>query len=168
MRRRRYTRRSTGQVIQSFKKVINDAPASRASATVIPFIVVQGVDSVAAGQTTATDVQVPTGSVIKAIEFQYTVANLVSIASNHWISIQHLRSGQTRIAPNAVGGNPQRNQVHFQKLFNVGKDQNSNHTIKFLIPKKYQRVREGDSWEFVAYGDTIHTSGIQVIYKFYR
>lgn len=167
-RRRRRAMRSTGNVIQSFKKVLNYAPASRAAAVKLDAPLVIGVDSIAAGQTSATDADVPTGSVVKFIEIQYATTNLVAIASHMHISIQHLRSGQSTIVPNAIGGNPQRNQVHFQMLYSMGKEQNQNKVLRFKIPKKFQRVREGDQWMFTRIPDTIITDATQVVYKFYR
>lgn len=169
--RRRYSRRrisSPRNVVQSFKKVFTLAPTSRAAATILSNSLATGTDSVAAGQTSATDVAVPTGSVIKMIEIQYSCANLVSIASFLSICIQKVHSGQTRLDPQAVGGNPQRNQVFFQKIYSLGKDQNRDITIKFKIPKKYQRIREGDEWHFTRVSNTIFTDNTQAIYKFYR
>lgn len=154
-------------VIQSFKKVLNHAPTSLAAGQ-NTYTLVDGEDSVAAGQTSATDSGVPTGSVIKFIEIQFSAVNLVSVAAYMHVSIQHLRSGQSPIAANAVGGNPQRNQVHFQKMYTLAPDQNQNFVFRFKIPKKYQRVRDGDVWQFVNYCDQTHTAAMQVIYKFYR
>lgn len=156
------------QIVQSYKKVINHAPASRAASTILNFALSEGVDSVAAGQTGPTDVNVPTGAVIKYIEIQYVDVNLVAIASIRHVSIQKLHQGQSTINPALVGGNAQRNQVHMQQMFSVGQNQNSNHVYRFKIPKKFQRVREGDKWQFVVFGDSIHTSAVQAIYKFYR
>lgn len=155
-------------VIQSFKKVLNTAPTSRAASTNIVYDLVSGVDSVAAGQTGVIDDQVPTGSVIKEIIIQYSVINLVSVAMFNNISIQHLRSGQTSISPIVVGGNPQRNQVHLQKMKSVGQDQQRDYEIRFKIPRKYQRVREGDKWVLTSLCNQIFTDNLQVIYKFYR
>lgn len=166
MRRRRS--HMPRNVVQSFKKVINHAPASIAAATRTNYNASTGTDSVAAGQTSATDTAVPTGSVIKYIEFQYSVTNLVGIASHHWISVQLTHSGQTPINPDVIGGNPNRNQVHYQLMYNVGQDQNSNHIVKFKVPKRFQRVREGDIWRLVTISDTITTQACQIIYKFYR
>lgn len=165
-RRRRPMRRSLTPV-QSFKKVLNQAPTSE-SVTTHELNLSTGTDSVAAGQTSATDAAVPTGSIIKYFEIQYSCANLVSVALFLHMSIQQTRSGQIAIAPNAVGGDPQRNQVHFLKMSQIGKDQNANYIFRFKIPKKFQRVREGDNWKFVWANDQICTDALQVIYKFYR
>lgn len=161
-------RRSTGTIIQSFKKVLNFAPTSIAAGGNNTYNMVIGDETSVAGQTTATDAKVPTGALVKFIEIQFSNANLVSIASFMHIAIEHLRATQTIVSPNAVGGDPQRNQIHFQAMWNIGKDQNSNRVFRFKIPKKFQRVREGDVWTFVTTCDTIHTAAAQVIYKFYR
>lgn len=167
MRRRRQSR-SLGQVIQSYKKVLNIAPTSRAAVTVLNNAITTGVDSTAAGQTSATDGNIPTGSVVKFIEIQYNCQNLVGIAAFLNIGIQQLHSGQTVVDPRVVGGDPQRNQMHFQKQYCIGQNQNVNITLKFKIPKKYQRVREGDTWNFTRVSNQVFTDTMQVIYKFYR
>ncbi len=167
---RRSGRRSGSprSVVQSFKKVINHAPASRTATTIHVFNISTGVDSVAAGQTSVTDVNVPTGSIIKYVEIQYSISQLVSQAAYFWVTIQRLDSGQAQISGRTVGGNPQRNQVLKQLQLVVGKDQNSNHVWKFKVPKRFQRVREGSKWLLTIESDVVHNSAIQHIYKFYR
>ena len=155
-------------VIQSFKKVINSPGTSRAAATVIQHFISTGTDSVAAGQTGPTDDAVPTGSIIKAFYINYCATNLVAVSHFHHVSVQLTRSGQSVVDPTVVGGNPQRNQVFFQKLYSIGKEQNSTIAFWFKVPKKYQRVREGDKWSFVVNGDTVYSDAYQCIYKFYR
>lgn len=167
MRRRRSRMPRPRQVIQSFKKVINQAPASVAAGSNV-YQIAQGVDSVAAGQTSAVDVNVPTGSIIKNITIQFSLANLVSIATFAHVAIVHLRSGQSAPAANVVGGDPRRNQVHYQNLYSIGKDQNRDIKINFKIPAKFQRVREDDQWVFVITTNQITTQVSQYIYKFYR
>ncbi len=162
-------RRSMGvNPIQSYKKVLNFAPTSRAAAATIVQVLVQGVDSTAAGQTAPTDPLVPTGAIVKWIEIHFSWTNLVSISHFMHMSIQHLRSGQASISPLLVGGDPQRNQVNWQMMRAIGKDQNANIVIKFKVPLSMQRVRDGDKWDFVFNGSTVYTNATQVIYKFYR
>ncbi len=127
-----------------------------------------GVDSVAAGQTGVIDPNCPTGCVIKFFEIQTAIQNLTGGATFIHFIIQRTHSGQSALAANIVGGNPQRNQVFFQKLVGLGTDQNGNWTFRFKVPKKYQRLREGDNWSFGSTVDTSHSSATQVIYKFYR
>lgn len=153
--------------IQSFKQVRNDAEASRAAATTHNFVLVSGVDNYT-GPSTPANNEVPTGAVIKYIDIQIAVANLVSVASMLAIVVEHLRSGQSPINPDAVGGNANRNQVHLQLLKVLGKDQSNNYHIRFKVPRKFQRVREGDSWNLLLRCTTVFTSAQLTIYKFYR
>ncbi len=167
--RRRMSRRSgIRPVIQLFKKVLNIAPASRAGGATIVHPLSLGVDSVAAGQTGPTDTGVPTGSIIKYIEIHYMCTNLVAISHFQSVTIQRIHAGQSVIAPLAVGGDDQRNQVHHQIMFSVGKEQNSIHVFRFKVPGKFQRVRAGDSWQMVVSGSAAYADAVLVIYKFYR
>lgn len=161
-------RGSMRAVIQSYKKVINHAPASRAADANINLALSAGVDSVAAGQTGPVDANVPTGAIIKYFLIKFGVTNLVSATVFTWVAIQRLHSGQSIIGPDTVGGNPQRNQIHHQDFFCTGKDQNQNRTIKFKVPAKFQRVREGDKWNLTIKSDLVTGMGAQIIYKFYR
>ncbi len=168
--RRRSRGRSMGMrpVIQSFKKVLNFAPTSRLSAVEHPSVLSVGVDSAAAGQTGPTDANVPTGSVIKFIEIQWSMGNLSGGNNFFTTSIQKLHSGQAIIRSDLVGGDPQRNQIHNQTSFQIGTDQNGSRKYLFKIPKRFQRVRDGDSWVFTRRGSATFTDAVQVIYKFYR
>ncbi len=154
--------------VQSFKKIINIAPASVAASVSTNFVASTGEDSIAAGQTSAIDDGVPTGAVIKYIEFQFSIANLVNIAAFCWLTVQRLDSGQTAINPQVVGGNPIRNQVMLQQMFMVGQSQNVNRTIRYKVPSKFQRVKDGSTWRIRVQCDQISTQACQIIYKFYR
>lgn len=165
-RRRRVSRPRS--VTQTFKKVLNHAPLSVAAGTQTTYNLSTGQDSVAAGQTSATDQNVPTGSVITSFDIQVSLSNLVSIASFVWITVQRLDNGQTAVDGQAVGGDPQRNQVHLQIQRSLGKDQNRDIVIPFAVPKKFQRVKEGSSWIVTVKCDTIRTQAVQAIYKFLR
>ncbi len=165
---RRTVRRSIRPVIQSYKKVLNFAPASHVAAAVISSVLSTGTDSVAAGQTSVTDAAVPTGSMIKFIEIQHAMNNPTSSPSFIHISLQHVRANQSDISPLTVGGNSQRNQVHMQSMLTLGFNQSNNRTHKFRVPPRFQRVREGDRWIFNRSGDLLWNDALQVIYKFYR
>ncbi len=165
---RRRRRMRMAPVIQSFKKVLNEAPASRVAGSSILSFVSQGVDSVAAGQTSVTDSNVPTGAVIKYFEIQWALGNVSGGNNFFHCAIELIHSGQTQVNPNTVGGNAQRNQVFFQSLFQLGNDQNGSRTYRFKVPKRFQRVREGDSWRFIRIGSAVYTDSTQIIYKFYR
>lgn len=167
---RRYSRggqrRTTGTVVQSFKKVILHLPVSTAVQTA-PDISV-GTDSVAAGQTSITDANVPTGSIIKAVRVQVALSN--NTANNVVVNmtIQQLHTGQGNVSPLAVGGNPQRNQVFKQWLIPIATGQEKMVDYLFKIPKKYQRVREGSRWRMVTESNFARFESYQFIYKFYR
>ncbi len=107
-------------VIQSFKKVITEAPASRLSGTNITTILSTGVDSVAAGQVSVTDGNVPTGSVIKFFEIQWAMGNLSGGSLFMSVAIQLVHTSQGIVDPRLVGGSPQRNQIFFQSSFQIG------------------------------------------------
>lgn len=154
--------------IQSFKKVINVAPASVGAATNNLNTFIVGTDSVAAGQTSAVDTAVPTGSIVKYVEIHFGAQNLVNVAAFMHVAIQFLRSGQVNVSPNVVGGNPQRNQVIHQDMYTVGMNQNVNRVYKVKIPKRFQRIQEGTIWRCIAQCDQISTQACQIIYKFYR
>ncbi len=155
-------------IIQSYKKVLNDAPTTRVASTTISLNLAKGVESVAAGQTGVIDADVPTGCVIKFFEIQWAYANPVAGAVFIHTTIQKLQSGQGPVTPNVVGGNPQRNQVFHQTMRVISLNQNGNAVLRFKVPKKFQRMREGDVWQFNRIGDAAFSDALQVIYKFYR
>ncbi len=164
---RRMGRRSMKAVIQSYKKVIFFVNASFTSGFASQRIAI-GVDSVAAGQTSATDSQVPTGCLMKQFEVQFAVNNSVATPCYVNCSLQYTLVGQAVVDPNIAGGNAQRNQILHQELFTVGQDQNSTHKFKVLIPKQFQRVREGMAWFLVFNNSATINCSTQMIYKFYR
>ncbi len=169
MRHRRRSSRSRlpsmGQRVQSYKQVEQIAPASRAAGTRFDLPLSVGVDDWTAS---AGNRNVPTGSIIKEIDIQWSGANLVNIASFLFFSIQLTRAGQSPIDPRAQGGNAQRNQIYLTLLKSLGQTQNRDIHIHFKVPKAWQRVREGDNWQFTRECNTIFTEAITVIYKFYR
>ncbi len=160
-------RSSPRPFVQTFKKVINFAEASFPAGN-RGEIIVEGKDSVAAGQTSATDADVPTGSRIKFIEIQFPVTNAVDQTAYINCSFQYSLKGQTGVDPDAVGGDQQRNQVLHQELFSVGFNQNSTHKFKMRIPKRFQRLREGMFWFIQWSNSNTVNRRIQAIYTFER
>lgn len=165
-RRRRRRSMSTRPVLQTYKQVVNIAPASVGAGVQTPEVITNVVDNYTGPSVANTEV--PTGAIIEGFDIQISLSNLVSISSFVWITIQQLRSGQSTIDNQFVGGNPQRNQVFLQLQRSLGKDQNRDIVIPFKIPKKFQRCREGDSWRVCIKCDTIRTQATQIIYKFKR
>ncbi len=154
-------------VIQSYKKVLHFVNASFGAGFTNEFVAT-GVDSVAAGQTSNIDPNVPTGSIIKYIEFQFAAANISSTTCFINCTIQYLLAGQSAVDPNLVGGSAQRNQVLHMDLFSVGINQNSLHKFRFKIPKQFQRMRESRKWLLSWRTSASINRELQVIYKFYR
>lgn len=162
----RGSRRRSGPrpMIKTYKKIINFASASF-SAGFQQEVIATGVDSIALGQTSAGDVNVPTGSRISGFEFQFAVSNVVLTPCFLNCSIQYVLNNQVAQDPDLLGGNPQRNQVLHQDLFTVGEGQNSTHKFKIKIPQKFQRIREGMSWLMVWSNSATVNRTTQIIYK---
>ncbi len=160
-------RRSTRPVINSFTKRLFLADASFAAGFTQDQIAL-GEDSVAAGQTTATDEGVPTGAIIKFIEVQF--ANFNAASSNCFVncSLQYKLSNQSFINPNLLGFNDQRAQCLHLDNFSVGIGQNATHKFKFRIPKQFQRIKKGMRWALVWSNSASVNRQTQIIYKFYR
>ena len=153
-------------VTQSYKQVSVDGPASRTASTTIIHNIVNGVDNYTGP--TAANAEVPTGAVVKSIDIQCAFSNLVSVSALLFLTIQLKRDGQTTLAPNAQGGSPGRNRVFYTRMVFLGEDQNSNYHFRFKVPKKFQRIREGDQWNIAYTCNQVYTSATQAIYKFYR
>ncbi len=163
---RRMGRRPT-IVIKSYKKILNFLEASSA-AGFRDINIATGTDGLAAGQTSNIDAGVPTGSIIKFVEVQFSITNVT--VGNVYVntSFGYTLGGQSIKDPRALGGETQRNQIIHQAQFGIGTDQNFTRTFRFRIPKQFQRLREGMKWNFVwANNESVNTQ-TQVIYKFYQ
>ncbi len=165
----RGSRRSRGPrpVVQSYKKILLNANAGVAAGFEI-IKLANGVDSVAAGQTSSTDTQVPTGSIIKFFECQYAVSNPTSTTVFMNCTLQYKLGGQSFVDPDLMGGSNQRNQCLHMDNYSVGVNQNSTHKFKFKIPKGFQRIRESMEWALVVHNTASVIRQNQTIFKFYR
>ncbi len=150
---------------RTFKKVINQAPASVGASTQ-QYILAQGVDNISPGQGGATDVTVPTGSHIKTIVVQFPIANLLASSLVVHVAVQYILGGQTAINANVVGGNAQRNQVIHQFVRSIGQFQNANIGYVIKIPKRFQRLKEGMQWIYTVTTNATATQTGQFIYTF--
>ncbi len=163
---RRRSQRRMQPVIQSYKQITVDGPASRAAATTIFHVFVAGIDNYAGP--TAANKEVPTGAVVKYITILASFTNLVSISALLHFNVVCQRSGMVTPTPGAVGGEPTRNTVIHTAMMFIGKEQNTNIRLQIKIPKIYQRIREGDQYVLAYRTDAVFASATQVIYKFYR
>ncbi len=163
---RHYRRSMPRNPIQSYKQAVQNAPASTVSGIVNHPLVI-GVDNYT-GPSAANN-EVPTGAVVSLFDIQVVTQNNVSAQAVFlWASIQQTRSGQSPLDPRSLGGNPQRNQTFKQMLYVIGTGQNSRMHWRFKIPKKFQRVREGDQWVLSLNADQTTVRASQIVYKFYR
>ncbi len=160
MRRRRSRPRG-----RTYKKVLNFAPVSAGAGIQQDILLAVGTDSTAIGQVSPTDAVVPTGSKIAWFEIQYTVANLAAVFCHVNITIQNLLAGQVSISPILVGGNTQRNQVMHQGSRAIGQGQNMTWNVRYRVPPKMQRMREGSAWLFNTVGNVAVSQAVQIIYK---
>jgi len=160
-------RRTSGMnPIQSYKQVSVDGPASRAAATNIIHSYLAGVDNYAGP--TAANSEVPTGARVMSVLVMATFSNLVGISALLHFDLQCHRANTPIVVPGVQGGNPERNTVIHTRMFFIGQNQNTSLMFRVKIPRIYQRIREGDSFNIVYRCDAIFTSATQVIYKFYR
>ncbi len=152
--------------IQSYKQVSVDGPASRAAATNILHGILTGVDNYT-GPSAANN-EVPTGAKVMSVLVMATFSNLVLISALLHLHIQFFRTGTPVVTPGAVGGSSSRNTIVSTKMFFIGQNQNTSLVFLVKIPKIFQRIREGDTWNIVYRADAVFASATQVIYKFYR
>ncbi len=148
---------------RTYKKVINFAP-STVGASTQHYLLAVGVDSLPLGQTGPTDAGVPTGAKIRTIVVQFPIGNILASSLVIHVALQYILSGQTAIAPNVVGGNPQRNQVLHQFVRSVGQFQNANISYTLKIPKRFQRMKESMQWMFSVTSSASAVQTAQIIY----
>ncbi len=163
----RHFRRSRPRQVyaKTFKKVLNFAPSSHGAGVIVDNQLCLGTDAIAIGQTTPTDATVPTGSIIESFVVQYGAVNLSAISCFHHYAMQYTIGSQSLfVPPNLVGGNNQRNQVIKQNQHSMGQGQNYNVILRFKIPRKFQRIKEGMRWTFSSVATSAITDSIQVIY----
>lgn len=151
-------------VTRVFKKQLNILAAGTTLQTNTNIAL--GVDSVAIGQTSITDANVPTGAKIQAIKVCYSASNLATVGIEVGVVLQYRLSGQSSIDPLAVGGHAQRNQVLKTWHKGIAQDDSLNINEWIKIPKKFQRLREGMSWTLSASSNSVaRTESMMFIYK---
>ncbi len=152
---------------RSSKYIVDKAEASQ-SAGLINFTMVTGTDNASLGQSSAVDTAVPVGSKITLLDIRCVYGNLVAINDFIYWSIQRKSSGQANLNPLSPGGNALRKNILLSGLFSVGKEQNFTQHIRYKIPKKFQRIADGDVWAFVTDNGAITTVANQVVYKVFQ
>lgn len=152
---------------RSSKYIVDQAEASEAVGQ-HSFTLALGTDNDSLGQSSATDSAVPTGSKIRLFDLRAVFGNLVAINDFVYWCIQRRTSGQSVLNPVSPGGNPLRKNILLSGLFSVGKEQNKTLHIRYKVPKRYQRIADGDSWTFTYNLGQITTTAMQVVYKVFQ
>ncbi len=153
---------------RSVKYQVTQAAASE-SAGLTAITIASGKDDETLGQTSVTDISVPTGSKIAQIEIWMPKVNLGAGTANFitW-SIQRTQSGQSVVDPIIQAGNPLRRNVMLTGKLGLGAGQNNNLHIKYKLPKKYQRIGEGDVWNIVNNNGLAVSTEYMFIYKVWQ
>lgn len=149
-------------------KYIVDEPEASETAGLQSFTMVVGTDNATLGQTGATDTAIPVGSKIKLFDIRAVFGNLTSINDFIYWSIERKASGQGTVNPKSPGGNPLRKNILLSGLFMVGKDQNRVLHVRYKVPKKYQRIADGDTWRLNYDLGVVTTTAKQVVYKVFQ
>ncbi len=149
---------------RSVKYVIDEVQGT-SQTTTQSFELAKGVDDETLGQSSATDNSVPTGVKIRQFNIMTCWGSITGVSTFlHW-SIQRLSSSQNAIDPTAVGGNPLRTNVMMQGMICIGDKQNATLDIKYKVPKKFWRIKDGDRWMLTTKSSTNVDTVKQVIYK---
>lgn len=154
--------------VRSIKYIFNQAAASEGAGIIaVPFA--RGVDNATMGQTSTTDIDVPTGSKIAAFDIFMPKVNLGVASANfiHW-TIQRTASGQVVINPITAGGNAVRKNILLSGVMGLGAGQNNSLHIKLRVPKKFQRIADGDTWQIVHNNGLTVSAVYMVIYKIFQ
>ncbi len=92
--------------------------------------------------------------------------NLEAATANFVVwSIQRSLSGQSIVNPVSAGGNPLRKNILLTGMVGLGAGQNNGIHIKFRIPKRFQRIGDGDAWSIVNNNGLATSAQYYIIYK---
>ncbi len=154
-------------MVRSATYRIVDGPQTDAAGLVVTPIAL-GTDNATLGQTSVVDNAIPVGAKIQSIEIFMPKVNLGSATANFitW-TIQRTLSGQSVVNPLTAGGNPIRKNIMLTGCIGLGTGQNNSLHIKFRVPKRFQRIGDGDSWALVTENTLAVSAQYIIIYKVY-
>ncbi len=152
-------------VVRTAKYIVVSGPSSEAAAVVVISMAL-GTDNATLGQTSVTDIAIPVGAKITSMEIFMPKINLVAGAANFctW-SIQRTVTGQSIVNPLIAGGSPLRKNIILTGVVGMGAGQNNQLHVKFRVPKKFQRVGDGDAWSLVTNNFDVVSTLYYIIYK---
>ena len=92
--------------------------------------------------------------------------NFVASAANFitW-SIQRTLSGQSVVNPLLAGGNAIRKNIILTGVIAIGTGQNNQLHVRFKVPRRFQRIGDGDAWSIVTENNTAVSAFYYIIYK---
>ncbi len=153
---------------RSVKYQVTQAGASEA-AGIQAVTMFKGKDEETLGQTGPADSDVPTGSIVPQVEIFMPKVNLGSGTANFitW-SIQRTRTGQAVVDPIIQAGNPLRNNVMLTGKLGLGAGQNNQLHVKYRLPKKMQRIADGDVWNIVNNNGLAVSTEYMFIFKVFQ
>jgi len=152
--------------VRSAKYIVVVASASEASGTNAVTMAL-GTDNATLGQTGVTDTAVPVGAKIASFEIFMPKVNLAATANFITWTIQRTLSGQSVVNPLSAGGNAIRKNILLTGVVGLGEGQNNQLHVKFKIPKKYQRIGDGDVWNIITDNTSAVTTFYYIIYKIF-
>ncbi len=147
------------------KYIIVEGPQTDAAGLIVTPLAI-GTDNATAGQTGVTDTAIPVGAKIVSMDIWMPKVNLGAASANFitW-SIQHLQQGQGVVNPISAGGSPLRKNIVLSGVIGLGTGQNNNLHIKFKVPKRFQRMGDGDSWQLCVDNTSAVSTLYYIIYK---
>ncbi len=162
--RRRSIPRST---VRSVKYIVVSGPSTESSG-IQAVTMITGTDNATPGQSSVTDVAVPTGAKVSQIEIFMPKVNLGAGTANFvtW-TIQRTQSGQSVKDPLTISGNALRKNVLLSGVLGLGAGQNNNLHIKYKVPPKFQRIGDGDQWIIVTNNGLATSAFYYIIYKIF-
>ncbi len=153
---------------RSAKYIVQIAGASESPGLTAAVMIV-GKDNTTLGQASVTDTDVPVGSKVTVIDIFMPKVNLGAATANfiHW-TLQRTQTGQAVINPISAGGNPLRTNILLSGVMGLGAGQNNSLHIRYKVPKRFQRIRDGDVWNLVNNNGLAVSAIYQFIYKVFQ
>ncbi len=159
-------RRSSPRPTARYGKYIVFVAGASEAAGLTATTMFKGVDAATLGQTGVTDVDVPVGARIEQVEIFMPKVNLGAATANFIVwSIQRTLFGQSVLDPITAGGKANRKNILLTGVVGLGAGQNNSLHVKYRIPKKFQRIGDGDVWSLVTNNGLAVSTMYYIIYK---
>ncbi len=153
---------------RSAKYTVEQAGSSEA-AGIQAITMAKGTDAQTLGQSGPTAFNVPVGSKITLFDIRMPKVNLGAGTANfiHW-SIQRTLTGQSVLNPISSGGSPLRKNIMLSGVLGLGAGQNNSLHIRYKVPKRFQRMGDGDVWQIVNNNGLACSTIYEFVYKVFQ